>query len=66
MKLDTIGQYLDHGFYIISANRAGRLCKAFNGLPRSGYERLIIVDGKRYWIARTLHNCAQVWSIREA
>lgn len=56
--------YLDHGYYVITANRAGRLCKAFNGLPRHGYERRIGIDGLDFWIARTRHQNETVWTVR--
>jgi hypothetical protein len=41
MNTTLPGIYLDHGFHVISANRAGRICKPFNGLPRRGYERKV-------------------------
>jgi hypothetical protein len=64
--LDSIGRYLDNNHWLITANRAGRLCKAFNGLPRHGYERRIDYKGKAYWVARTTVNGKSAWAIREA
>ncbi len=61
--LKTIGCYLDNNFYIISAKRAGMLCKPF-GVPRHGYERLIEHNGLRFVVARTRHADKLVWTVR--
>lgn len=60
------GTYLDNNFWQISANLAGRLCKPVGGLPRPGYEKLVVVDGHKYWITRTVHQRRQVWAAHYA
>jgi hypothetical protein len=65
-SLARIGTYLDNGFWIVSGQRAGRLCKPYNGLPRHGYEKRITFEGADYWVARTVHQGKLHWTIREA
>jgi len=52
---------IDNGFLLISASDARKLG---NGLPGPGRERLVAHDGQHYWLARTLHQGQQHWSIR--
>lgn len=61
--LKTIGEYLDHDFYLITERKAKELCKPA-GLPRHGYERIVAVDKILYIVARTPHQNKMRWSIR--
>lgn len=56
--------YIDNGFYRIHARRALTLCEMH--LPKFGYEKKVQFQGFAWWIARTMANGTQVWSIRAA
>lgn len=64
MQLRTIGTYLDSGYWVISAKRAGMLTKGVGGVPRPGYEKRVVIDGDAFWITRTVHQGKVLWSIR--
>lgn len=60
-------RYLDHGFYVLSAIKAGRVAKANNvRLPKHGHESLVQIDGAWFWLARTQDQRRTVWSLRDA
>jgi hypothetical protein len=61
--LETIGTYLDHGYYQISPKRAGMLCKPVGGLPKPGYEKRVEWKGYALWVTRTPVGGQQVWSV---
>lgn len=64
--LEQIGTYLDHDHYIISAKRAGMLCKDIGGVPRHGYEKRATYKGFAVWVTRTPHHGKQVWAVYPA
>jgi hypothetical protein len=63
--------YLDHGYWMISAYMARKLCKASGSgtntnLPRDGWAKLVEHEGKWYFIGRTPHQGESVWSMYSA
>lgn len=62
--------HIDNGFYSISEKNAKKL--AGGKLPRPGYEKQVVHEGKKWWLARTFiyegeeFVRKQVWSIRSA
>ena len=59
-----LGTYLDNGFYLITRKQA--LTLGGGTLPSIGKERLVVHDGKWYWLARTMHRHQVEWTIRDA
>lgn len=56
--------HLSNGFFAIDEEDARRLN---NGkLPRPGHEALVAYDSEHWWLARTVDQGKQVWSIRVA
>lgn len=55
-------KYLSSGYWQIPTKVASRLCEG--KLPRHGYEKLIVYQGKRYWISRTVNDSKSVWSMK--
>jgi hypothetical protein len=58
--------YLDNGFYVITPSMA----KTF-GCPRLGYEKLVTTNAipttnGTAWLARTVNQGQQVWTLRDA
>lgn len=56
--------YLDSGFWVIPATVARGLCAG--KLPRLGYEKLVVHEGRHFWIARTVSCGETVWSMRDS
>lgn len=56
-------KYIDNGFWEITAREARRL--AGGSLPAYGREKLVVRDGRHYWLTQTIVDRKAVWSIRE-
>ena len=56
---------IDNGFYAISKKDANILAKGKLSKLKYGWEKLVKLDGKEYWLARTVTGGKVVWSIRE-
>lgn len=56
--------HIDHGFYQISVADAKKACDG--KLPGPGKEKLCVIDGQSYFVAKTPLNGKQVWSIRKS
>lgn len=54
---------IDNGFMLITEADARRL--GGGTLPAPGRERLVVHEGKDYWLARTMYQGKMRWSIRE-
>ncbi len=57
-------KHLDHGFWVIPTMVASKLCAGV--LPRLGHEKLVLHEGRHYWIARTVHLGESVWTMRDS